>query len=344
MFSLNLGTAITTALFPCLTYALLLAIGFLLVKIKKLDKKGIDTIIMIMLNVLIPLMVFKCVYDSGMTIDVLLNNYKVLVGALIVFVVLLIVHLLEALILRLKPESKWIYMLTGGFGNTGMVGVPIVLGIFSGSDEVMQMAALGIALYTLPDIILAYTLAPYFSKKHLNGKVENPMAGQPLGKRFIAKVKDIFNPVVIGVVIGIIFCFAGIKLPSFLYDVVAYAFNGAVVCSALYLGGLMGFAKLAKMFTGGRKYVHIVSKMFVMPIILFLLLGLLDLHPVFRVFLAMMAAMPTNCTLPAFAHMYHADEDLAVELNLMGTIVAIISMPLIFVICSLIAPEILQYI
>lgn len=342
---MNLGSIITTALFPCLAFALMLAIGFLLVKIKKLDKKGVDTVIMLCLNVALPCMVFKCVYDSGMSWSDLTDNYVVLIGSILVFVILLLVHLLEAIVLRLKPESKWIYMLCGGFGNTGMIGVPIILGIFSGSETATKIAAFGIAIYTLPDIILAYTLAPYFSKKHLNGNVEDPYAGMSKGKRFRAKLKDIFNPIVIGVILGFIFCMAQIKLPSFLTDIVAYGYDTAVFLCALQLGALIGFAHLREVFRGGRKYVHIITKMLIMPILLFILFGLFDFGSTFgeeqgtiiRMLLALMAAQPSNLTLPAYAHMYHADESLATDLNMIGTIVAIISMPIVYVVCTLIS-------
>lgn len=206
------------------------------------------------------------------------------------------------------------------YGNTVLLGIPItilVLGDAGLLPSLLIIAAHSLVLMSLSAVLLE------------TGRTESPTIGQALGG---ALKRMATNPVIVGLVLGLIWNAASLPIPS-IADAVLTFLKGAVVpCSLFALG-----ASLARYGFKGRLLQSTVVtglKLLVMPGLVWIGAELLELSPVWTAAAVLLAAQPTGINMFLFASRYETAEAIASTSILVGTIAAVLVMPVLIFLLS----------
>lgn len=72
--------------------------------------------------------------------------------------ILLVIAYISSKLMRMKPPTSYINMAVIGFPNTGFIGYPLLLAMFS------ETGALAVAVYVIVDQVTFWTIVPVLTK------------------------------------------------------------------------------------------------------------------------------------------------------------------------------------
>ena len=146
--------------------------------------------------------------------------------------------------------------------------------------------------------------------------------------------KILLNPNIIAVIIGTIIMVSGLKLPSIVYSFVSDLGGMVGTFGMLIAGMLMADMELKKVFSNLCAFRAVVARMIVCPAIVLLILRgirIFDLggnsdQVLLIVFLACMT--PTAATVTQMSQLNHNNEEIAISVNVVSTLLSVVTMPL----------------
>ncbi len=218
------------------------------------------------------------------------------------------------------------------FGNCGYMGLPFLQTLFSGELEIFQgevMAYCGIVLAVFN--ILNWTVGVYIYSNN---------------KKDISIKKIIFNPTIIGVVLGFVI-FVIFKQPivnlapanttmAFVLEKLMSSINflGNMVTplSMTVIGIKLANIKFSSLFTNKLAYSVSFFKLIVASIITMLVVGFLPISQVVKYALFFTLSMPSATSTTLFAIQFKGDGETASIMVLLSTILSIITIPLMFLV------------
>jgi len=289
-----------------LSIVLMIAIGYFSKRIDLLSAGDVEPINSIVMNILLPCMIFSALYSADLSMIhtlgllpfvILLSSF---VTGIISFVILKKLHL---------PDRKlWSVLVTVMIANTAFMGYPVNLGVY-GSAGFLRAIFCDIATMSL-FLILSFVLALKFG-----GSVRG------------AFKKIALFPPLWGIVFGIVLNLAGVPIGGVLENTVDYLGRGAIPLIMISLGlsiNLEGFSRSRLMiaFTS-------IFKLAVFPLTAFfvvLILGFTGLE--FSVSIVE-AAMPSGMLSLILAISYKLDFELASDCILANTLLSLCTLPVI---------------
>lgn len=147
--------------------------------------------------------------------------------------------------------------------------------------------------------------------------------------------KILTNVNMISVFVGVILFFTGLKLPDFVQSTIDTVGSTIGPVSMLVVGMLIGGMDLKDIFLRRRTWFITAMRLVVMPLVTVLLLrigaGHSTLAVASRVLLITLlaAAAPAGATVTQMAQVYGANEHDACSINVLSTLLCIVTMPLI---------------
>lgn len=236
---------------------LMMALGYLLRRILELDDRWIELTNKIIFRALLPLLLFRNMYESdlsGMSAPGMAGLVFLCIGALIVTFLAL-----NMLVPRLEKEnSRRGVLIQGAFrGNAAIFGIPIATLLF-GENNISAVVLLLACIVPLLNVCSVISLERFrFEKtdwRHIFYQIAT-------------------NPLIIGILLGIVLNALHVKLPSPLKSAAWSLANSTTPVSFLALGASFTFASAAK---NRRELTGIVLfKLAVLPLIWVGLAGLL---------------------------------------------------------------------
>ncbi len=221
-------------------------------------------------------------------------------------------------VLRQGLSAAGLFALNASFGNTVMMGIPLVLAAF-GVQAMPAMLAI-LALHSLVLLGLATVVAEI--GQHANA---------PLGRVLWATLRGVLrNPIVMAVLAGLVWrtLALGPPLPALRRTLELLA--GATSPVALFcLGGsLLGFnARAAWRETG----LTLLLKLAVMPVLVWLACRLLAVPADQTAVAVLVAAMPTGANAFLLAQRYQVGADQSGAAVLLGTVLSVVTLSLLLV-------------
>lgn len=285
---------------------LILALGFLLGKLKLISDKTNRELTNLLLTVFMPAALFNAFpseYDEA-SANLFFSG---LLGGVIVMLSLIIIA-------KIVFNKKWLkgdlyeeaqFALV--FNNATFLGYPIVASTFGAG---------GILAYC--GFIIAFNIALFsygiwlFEKK--------------ITMKLIFNI--ITNPNIIAVVLGMILFLLGIQLPSFVTDAVGYVGGATTPLSIICIGYMLSQAKLLKVIKKWRLMLTAASQLILGPVATWGLLTLLHFPPEVVQVCTLIQALPTATSLGLFAVKYGGNATEASELVTASTIFSVFTMPL----------------
>ena len=292
-----------------LSIILMIGIGYALKRIDFLSEKDINPLNKIVMNILLPCMIFSALYSSDLSLIPKLG--------ILPFVILIssfVTGLVSFLILKklgYDDKKLWTVLVTVMIANTAFMGYPVNLGIF-GHEGFLRAIFCDIATMCI-FLILSFVLVIKFG-----GTV----------KKAIRKIA-LFPPLW-AIVFGLGLNILNVPIGPVLNNTVNYLGNGAIPLIMISLGLSIDLAGLSR----SKSMVAFTSIMQLLffPAIAFivvLFLGLSDLQYTVAI---VEAAMPSGMLSLVLAITYNLDYQLTSDCILINTVISLITLPVIIMI------------
>ena len=292
----------------------MMVIGFTITKCKIIRSQDSIVLSKISLYLLMPSAIINA-FDFERSDALMSGLLFAFLAAIVVHIVLYLLDLLYAKCINQNAVERASVM----YSNAGNLIIPIVsfvLGdewvIFSTAFLTVQLAFLwshGVRLFSA-------------------------------GEKFNIK-KVLLNVNIIAIAIGIVMMLAGLRLPTFVRDITS-SFSGMLGPVAMLIAGILA-AKIdfKSMLSDKKIYKVIAIRMVVYPLVTLVALKLLALIPVVNadkiLLISFLASItPAASTVMQFAQIHNHDAEYATAINILTTIVCIVTMPLFVMLFQLI--------
>ena len=286
----------------------IMTLGFLLKKIKMVDKHSLNIMNKLVFRVFMSTLLFLNVYNIGDLSVLSMDNLKLLGYAFIIILVVLFIAWLIYMP-KVKDKKKLSVLIQGVYrGNFVLFGLAIADSLYG--KESLGTVSLLTAIVIPTFNVIAVILLEYYSGNEVNK---------------IKLIKQVFkNPLIIATLTAIVFLVLKINIPKPVYKAIGDISKIATPLAFLVLGAGLKFGNILK----NLKYLVSVNilRLIGNPLVTVGLGKLLGFQGIELVALLSMSACPTAVVSYTMAKEMNADGDLA------GEIVATTSMLSIFTI------------
>ena len=298
-------------------FFIMIIMGYTLVKLKIVKSEDSKVLSMVCLYLIMP-----CVIINSFLIEFTPEKLKGLglaVGVAIVihFVAWIFIRILGK-VLNFNPVEKASVM----YSNAANMVIPVVMSVL-GDEWVLYSSA-----FVSVQLVLLWT--------HCKSMLSNE-------KGF--ELKKIYTNInLIAIFIGILLFITKIHIPSVLQGTLKSVGGTVAPISMIITGMIMAGAELKKVFSNGRIYLVLFFRMIFFPFIVFLIIyftgitKVIDNGAMILLVTFIATITPTASSITQMAQVYGNNEQYAGAINIMTTIVSIVTMPIMVALyCSFIA-------
>lgn len=292
-----------------LSIILMIGVGYVLKRIDFLSEKDITPLNKIVMNILLPCMIFSALYSSDLSLIPKLGILPFVILASSFVTGIVSFFILKKL--GFDDKKLWSVLVTVMIANTAFMGYPVNLGIF-GHEGFLRAIFCDIATMCI-FLILSFVLVLKF--------------GGTL-KKAVRKIA-LFPPLW-AIILGFGLNVLNVPIGPVLDNTINYLGDGAIPLIMISLGlsiDLSGLSRSKSMiaFTS-------VMKLFFFPLVAFCIvsfLGLVDLQYTVTV---IEAAMPSGMLSLLLSITYNLDYELTSDCILINTVISLITLPIIIMI------------
>ena len=290
--------------------------GYILIKRKMIGESSISDCSKILLYVVQPCLAVYTFRQTPYSTDKLISLG---IFALLTALVMLVMLGASVLILRKRYKEPIYRIITIGttFSNCAFFGIPII-------EAILPEAAADLVIYTTVFAVV------------MN------IVGWTVGAAIIAQdmrymsVKKIFlNPATLGLIAALIIYILEIPIQTDLENMITVTARMATPLSMLIMGMRLGTIKLPTLFTDPRVYFTVAVKQIVMPLVAFLIVWLLPVSVEVAETFFIISACPAASVVLNFSEIIGAGQREAANIVLLGTILSILTLPLMMLLLPL---------
>lgn len=228
---------------------ILLFLGYFLKRIKFLNDAFVDKASKLVFQVTLPTLLFLSIVNSDKTVEI--NSTYIAFGLVANIAFFIFITLACKAFIKNKQDHGVI--IQGGYrSNTAIIGLAYVANVYGESG--VALAAVYVAFTTvLYNILAVICLTPTESKVGLTGLKDL--------LRSIAK-----NPLIIGIMLGVVFLTLNIKMPAVLISTGQYFANMTLPLALLCTGATLNLSALRS--EGSHAWFASVFKLLLAPILI----------------------------------------------------------------------------
>ena len=288
---------------------LYMSAGYCLFKTEKLTYRGSKDIATLLVWLVIPAVLVNsfCAERSLSRIIELLES------AFVTALSLIIAMAVARLIFRDRPIDNF----GAAFSNAGFIGIPLVQAAL-GDDAVFWIASM---------VAMMNMLQWSYGVGLLTGEKS------AVGLRHL-----IYNPILVGITIGLILFFTGLgtHLPTVVSEALAGVSSLNAPLAMIVLGSYLAQSDMKKMLTSVHLYWASTVRLIIIPAITLIAFGLIgaDHSTMLAVFIALSTPMGANVAV--YAQLYDGDYPYACQAVAITTLISIITLPLMIMLSSLV--------
>jgi len=283
-----------------------MVIGFIITKLKIVKCNDSSVLSKISLYLLMPAAILNA-FDFEQS-QIIRN------GLLLAFFSAIVIHIVLYILDKLYGKyicKNSVERASVMYSNAGNLIIPIVSYVLGKEWVVFSTAFLSVQLF----FIWSHGIRLFSSNEKFNLK------------------KILLNINIIAIVIGVLMMIFGLRLPTFLKDIVSPLGDMLGTVGMLIAGILAANINFKKVLSDKRIYRVTLTRVIIYPLIALFVLKLLSLIPIENsekilliTFLATIT--PAAATVMQFAQLNNRDTELATAINIFTTLVCIITMPL----------------
>lgn len=281
---------------------IILFIGLICSWTKIIDKHTRDKLSMLVANVINPALIFvsfQMEYDKQLAVSMV----QVALLAFLGFGVAIVAARL--LIREKEGYDHRVELFSGIYTNCGHVGLPLVMSIL-GTEGVI-CATVYMAVFNL----FLWTHAIHIMNPNERGSIRN------------------FLTPSIGAIVAGLFCFfMNFRIPEILYESLEYVGNMNTPMAMLVAGSIVSQIHPRRLLANKRLYLVAAVRLLVIPLCYILIVRLFPISDTIKVAAAILTACPTAAFGIIFSVRYRRDEEYAVELFALTTLLSLLTIPL----------------
>ena len=296
-----------------LSIFLIIGIGFVANKADIMPMAANKYLVGLLIRVTCPCMIIASITSNDLREDTLSLSLQTLAGAVVFFTVSALVGwVLSAKIVKVDPaENVGVYTFAFGSINSGFIGFPITLAIFgSGILYLMVIHNVVLSLYL-------YTFGIMLVNIGASG-------GHPDFKGFL---KSFTNINAIAAVVSIAMLFAGLKLPSVVFDCVDMIGDATTPLSMLIVGMQLGECDFGEVLKNRKLLGISFLKMLLLPVLTFLMVNWLPFDVSVKACLIFAASFPVAVAVVPIASEQNRDSLVTAEMVAITTLISLAVIP-----------------
>ena len=276
--------------------------GFVCRKGKVLSEEGTATVSNIVVKIILPFYLFSAILNSGSAVDPkgVLLTLGLSFG---MFLLSGLVALVIVPLLRPPAGDRGVYLFETMCGNVTYIGIPVCAAVLGGN------AAFYGSLLNIPYNLLCFSLGIWL----LAGKL-------PL--------KKILNPAFLSGVAAAILYLLRVPVPSVLLDGCAFIGQATSPSAMLVIGSVLGSVPFKEIFTEWRAIPYVLIRLVGLGALMALLLSFIDVDPVLKGVVILMASMPAATNSTMLCTIYGGNRALSAKLIFLSTALSIVTIPL----------------
>lgn len=316
---------------------LLLAVGFLLYKIRLVDQRTTKQMTSIVLHLVTPALIlntYQMDYDTSLTKNMLLGF---LLSAIGIGIGMIISNLAR---IRNK-KSLSIERFTVIFTNCGFMAIPLIDAVFG------ELGVFYCNTYMTMFNIIVWTYGVALMNGADTGRAgqsgtetEDPAAPPPsksFRQRLRSSLRPFLTPTMICIAAGLICYFFQIKFPAPVKTTVSYIASMNTPLAMIVSGMYIAQGDLLKAFQKLRNYYIVFLKCFLAPAAVLLAFLFLPLDDTLLTTILIASACPSASMAVLFAGIYGKDVETASNIFTMTTLVSIVSIPAVILLKGLLS-------
>lgn len=320
---------IEASLHQMIVFSIILGVGFVAAKLEVIKQPLMGGISQIVTKVLFPATIFYTTY-VGATRQSIVDNVAMAGLAVGFYALITVVMWLLARAIRLGGDRGRVFQLCFVFGNTGFVGMPLILALFP------QTGLVYMALFTLVDQLYFWSYGVYLST------AQEPHAhtdGTECGVEHVAEHhrfewRNLISPNTVAIAVVFVVVLVGLPVPEVALSSLETLSNATSALSMMYLGALIRFSGSFSVLKRPELYVGITVKMILVPTIVGKLLLLSGAFPVemLECFVVLMS-LPTMTMVPILANENGHEGDYASGVTVVTLLASLATIPLVALLC-----------
>ena len=297
---------------------LLIAIGFLLVKVKIVSEQAASMLAKLETWVFLPAMIIAA-FAEQFTIARLGQAGRYFLAGSVLTVISVPIALVLARFLTREAYRRRIYTYGLAISNLGFMGNAVVSAVFPSllSDYL---------IFTLPINTLIYAWAVpalLLPKQERSG-------------RWYDGLRSLWNPTMISMVVGILLGLLAVPLPSFVSGTIASLGSCMSPVAMLLTGMTVAGLSFRHAFRTPSIYVVTGLRLLILPLLSFPVLMLLGLPAGYEICTVCVLAMPLGLNTIVIPNAYGLDTSIGAEMALISHIVGCVTIPLLFALMRLV--------
>ena len=304
-----LNTFLTVAII--MIYAV---VGFCIIKFKLIKKESIPDFAKFLMYICQPILIIYSFNQATYTKE--LGKTLLIASGLILAIFILFLGIFF-LIFRKKYQEKVayrIYTIASCFGNVGFLGVPILEAVFKDNQVALGTALAISSVFLVIMNEIGWTIGSLIIS---------------LDKKYV-RLKMIFlNPSILAIYVAIPLFLLNVKVPDRLDSVVTILAKMTTPLCMVILGMRLAVTNVKVVFCNYKTYIIIFIKQIVMPLVMLLFVVFLPIDTPVKQALVILASAPIASVVLNFSEMVGEGQEDAASLVLCGTILCILTMPLI---------------
>jgi predicted permease len=294
----------------------MIAVGFILARIKVLDAPARKTLANLLFMVVLPCNTFNALGKSYPT-EVIVQSGIVIIAATAVEI---FATISGPLFFKPFRKEERLVMHAGLINpNPSFVGLPIAAAIYG------ELGTLYVNMSLLPIRVFIWVVIVMLFERATGG------AAAEGGKKENIFIKMLKTPVIIALILGFIRFFLQPTLPKFLDNAIVSFGRCTSPLAMLVIGSVLGSANLRGIFTKATLWFSFV-RLVIFPAITFAVLILLKCDPVVTGVVTVIAGTPAGTTTPTLAQKYDCEAGLCAQTVTCSTILMLFTLPIIMMI------------
>ncbi len=280
--------------------------GYVLKKTVKPAKDFNKGLSALLVNVFLPCLIFRNI-SKNFKVDIIGDKINiVLISTALVFLFFGMAYIFAKLFAK-ERQTQDIYIYSFTFPNSSYFGNPLVLALFG------EMLLFDYIIFCIPFFFFTYTIGICF-----------------LSPNRTFAFKNLLNPNMIALVLGMLAGLMNVQIPAFLASVMDTSAN-CMAPSAMILTGIVFASNHLKEMVSNRDiYIACFIKLVLVPLIAVFLLAKAKVPEAIAVLIIMKLSLPTGLNSIVFPEAYGGDSRTGAQLCFVSTMTCLVFIPFIF--------------
>ena len=282
-----------------------IAIGYIFKKTGKVSKdfnKGLSNLLV---YIFMPFLTFGSLAENFKP-EVLKEKAVLIIVSTVILCGFFIIAWIFSRVFTKNKNTRDIYLYSFTFPNSGYIGNPLVLAIFG------ELMLFDFIVFCIPFMIVTYTYGVYILNP--NRKLD---------------FKNLVNPIMISVFLGIIAGALNIKLPTVVKTIIDTGANSLAPAAMILTGIVFANNDMKKMLSNIKVYIACAIKMVIIPFITVVFIVAANVPENLAVITIILITLPTGLNSIVLPEAYGGDSYTGAQLCFVSIFTCLIFIPLI---------------